>query len=290
MTTKWIKKLLLIVLATIGAGFIGYLFFAPYAYVVRFTSSHSPYSIYSFVYENTSKSTETTNGLKLRQTLEFENKQDVYLHWDIHYDGNISDVTIKVNFTESTIIEKLRILTFRSTLLHPILKRIKGIHGKMLEDRKSFQWTKPKTDQLFECECLCVGLASKIRKKPQLMNQHVDALAHYAQNNTNNSPRLYINDIDFAEQSFSYEFCFPISENGVIHPIPDDYYIKKQAEVSLNSIDFYGNFAATPRFWAKLYDSLKTEEKTIKFPIIEVFLDSPFSGKSDKDWHSKIYF
>ena len=216
--------------------------------------------------------------------------EDTQLHWRVESGNKGSDVQIKIVFNESNLKEKIRILTFRSSLLEKILKRIKKMYKSMSDDFKSFSWTTPLNDKLPEIDCLCIQLDSKIREKPKFMNQNVDLLAYHAQNQSKLPPKLYINDIDFINQMFSYEFCFPIGKSGVFKPIPEEFYIKKQIVSTSHSIDFYGNFAATQRFWAKLYDSLRLENDKIGYPVVEEFLDSPFSGKDDKEWKSKLYF
>ena len=276
----------------IGA-FIGlsiYLFVIPYAYVVKFKSELSPLSIYSFVYQNVTDKEEWQDQLHMTQVLKTPDKQDVKLFWEIEYDGEISEITIKIIFTKNQWQEKLKILVLNASLFDATLTRIKEIYREMNDDIESFGWTTPKNDQLNGSDCLCVDLESTWREKPRLMNEHVDRLAYYAQNVTNRSPRLYIRSINFLDQFFAYSFCFPVDHRLNQNEIPDGYFYKKQPNIGVNSIDFYGNFAATQRFWANLYDSLKLNHKEIKYPVVEEFLDSPFSGKDDKEWHSKLYF
>lgn len=276
----------------IGA-FIGlsmYLFVVPFAYLVKFKSELPPLSIYSFVDQNVTDKEEWQDKLHMTQVLETPDKQDVKLFWEIEYDGEISAVTIKIIFTENQWREKLKILVLNAPLLDSALTRIKEIYKEMKEDMESFGWTIPKNDQLNGSDCLCVDLESTFREKPRLMNEHVDRLAYYAQNVANRSPRLYIRSINFLDQFFAYSFCFPVDHRVHQKEIPDGYFYKKQPNIGTNSIDFYGNFAATQRFWANLYDSLKLNQKEIKYPVVEEFLDSPFSGKDDKEWHSKLYF
>lgn len=267
-----------------------YLFFLPYAYLVKFKSEHSPLSIYSFVHQNVIETEELQDKLHMTQVIETENEQDINLFWEIKYDGEISEIKIKIIFTENQWIEKLKILVLNADLFDSTLTRIKGIYKELNEDIESFDWATPKNGQLNGSDCLCVDLKSTFKEKPRMMNEHVDHLAYYAQNVNNRSPRLYISSINFLEQSFSYSFCFPVSHPLKQKELPEDYFYKKQPSIGANSVDFYGNFASTYRYWAHLYDSLKLDDKEIKYPIVEEFLDSPFSGKDDKEWHSKLYF
>ena len=282
-----IKSIIFIISFSIGLAIFIYLFFIPYAYIINFKTSQSPLSVYSFVHENTLDIYEKEKGIDFTQILKNE---DTQLHWKVESNDKGSNVRIKIVFKKSNLKEKIRILTFRSSLLEKIVKRIKKIYKSMSDDFKSFSWTTPLNDKLPEIDCLCIQIDSKIREKPKLMNQNVDLLAYHAQNQSKLPPKLFINDIDFINQKFSYEFCFPIGKGGVYKPIPEEFYIKKQIVSTSHSIDFYGNFAATQRFWAKLYDSLKLENGKINYPVVEEFLDSPFSGKNDKEWKSKLYF
>ena len=284
------KKIIFLLGSVVLLGLFIYLFYFPYAYQLKFKSELSPYSIYSFIHENTNDIKEETDMFRMTQILKNEKNQDVKLKWEIEYNGEISQIRIKVNFTKEQWKEKLKLLTFGSTLLDITIERIKEMYTRMSADLNSYRWTMPKSDQLSSSDCLCVFLESKIRDKPRLMNQHVDQLAYYAQNIIPQAPRLYIKSINFLEQSFSYEFCFPLADGEKRNTLPTEYYIKNQPSIGENSSRFYGNFAATPRFWANLYDSLKIEQKEIKYPIAEVFLDSPFSGKEDKEWQSILYF
>lgn len=282
-----IKSIISIICFSVGLAIFIYLFFMPYAYVVNFKTSQSPISVYSFVHENSLDICENEKGIYFTQILKNE---DTQLHWRVESGNKGSDVQIKIVFNESNLKEKIRILTFRSSLLEKILKRIKKMYKSMSDDFKSFSWTTPLKNKLSEINCLCIQLDSKIREKPKLMNQNVDLLAYHSQNKLKLPPKLYINDIDFINQKFSYEFCFPIGKSGVYKPLPEEFYIKKQIVSTSHSIDFYGNFAATQRFWAKLYDSLRLENDKISYPVVEEFLDSPFSGIDDKEWKSKLYF
>ena len=282
-----IKSIISIICFSIGLAILIYLFFMPYAYIVNFKTSQSPIYVYSFVHENTLDIYEKEKVIYFTQILKNE---DAQLHWRVKSSNKGSDVRIKIVFNKSNLKEKIRILTFRSSSLKKIVKRIKKIYKSMSDDFKSFSWTTPLNDKLPEIDCLCIQLDSKIREKPKFMNQNVDLLAYHAQNQSKLPPKLYINDIDFINQMFSYEFCFPIGKSGVFKPIPEEFYVKKQIVSTSHSIDFYGNFAATQRFWAKLYDSLRLENDKIGYPVVEEFLDSPFSGKDDKEWKSKLYF
>lgn len=284
------KKIIFLLGSVVLLGLFIYLFYFPYAYQLKFKSELSPYSIYSFIHENTNDIKEETDMFRMTQILKNEKNQDVKLKWEIEYNGEISQIRIKVNFTKEQWKEKLKLLTFGSALSDITIERIKEMNTRMSADLNSYRWTMPKSDQLSSSDCLCVFLESKIRDKPRLMNQHVDQLAYYAQNIVPQAPRLYIKSINFLEQSFSYEFCFPLTDGEKRNTLPTEYYIKTQPSIGRNSSRFYGNFAATPRFWANLYDSLKIEQKEIKYPIAEVFLDSPFSGKEDKEWQSILYF
>ena len=45
-----------------------------------------------------------------------------------------------------------------------------------------------------------------------------------------------------------------------------------------------------PPILAKLYDSLRHENKQIRCPIVEEFIDSPFSGKMIQNGFQKYIF
>ena len=177
-----IKSIISIICFSVGLAIFIYLFFMPYAYVVNFKTSQSPISVYSFVHENTLDIYENEKGIYFTQILKNE---DTQLHWRVESGNKGSDVQIKIVFNESNLKEKIRILTFKSSLLEKILKRIKKIYKSMSDDFKSYSWTTPLNDKLPEIDCLCIQLDSKIREKPKLMNQNVDLLAYHAQNQSN---------------------------------------------------------------------------------------------------------
>ena len=159
-----------------------YLFFLPYAYLVKFKSEHSPLSIYSFVQQNVIETEEWQDKLHMTQVIETENEQDINLFWEIEYDGEISEIKIKIIFTENQWIEKLKILVLNADLFDSTLTRIKDIYKELNEDIESFDWATPKNGQLNGSDCLCVDLKSTFKEKPRMMNEHVDHLAYYAQN------------------------------------------------------------------------------------------------------------
>ncbi|MGB2223124.1 MAG: hypothetical protein ACPH3F_01785 [Flavobacteriaceae bacterium] len=285
-----IKRLFIFLGIAVLTCFSFYMFYLPHAYLIKFKSELTPFSIYGFIHQSMIDEKEEAGTLFITQLLKNENEEYANLLWEIDYDGEISYVRIKVIFTNEQWKEKLKILTFRSNLFDAAFEKIKLMHKEMNDNLKSFRWSSPKHEQISESDCLCVNLESAINEKPRLMNQHVDRLAFFAKNVENKFPRLYINSINFADQRFSYEFCFPINDKEELGTISEEYYVKHQPNIGTKAIDFYGNFAETPQFWAKLYDSLKHENKQIKYPIVEEFIDSPFSGKNDTEWLSKIYF
>jgi effector-binding domain-containing protein len=285
-----IKRLFIFLGIAVLICFSFYMFYLPHAYLIKFKSELSPFSIYGFINESAIDKKEEGGILFITQLLKNESEEYANLFWEIDYDGDISNVRIKVIFTKEQWKEKIKILTFRSSLLDATFEKIKLIYKEMNDNLNSFRWSSPKDEQISESDCLCVNLESAINEKPRLMNQHVDRLAYYAKTIKNKSPRLYINAINFAEQRFSYEFCFPIDDKDKLGSISEEYYVKHQPNIETKAINFYGNFARTPQFWAKLYDSLRHENKQIRYPIVEEFIDSPFSGKNDTEWLSKIYF
>lgn len=290
MITKSIKYIGIGIFFLASVALIVYIFLIPYAYVIKLKTEHAPYAVYGFIQENATDIEDNNGVLYVTEVLENEHGSGVKLLWEISSTGNGSAIKIKVRFTENRQKEKLKILTLSSRRLKNIIERVKQIQRKMHEEVNMQRWVMNEDDRLPPAKCLCVALDSKITKKPMLMNEHVDNLAFYVQNVKNNPPRLYINSIDFLNQSFQYEFCYPLLNNNLNAPFPDPYYIKNQPEIGTNSLDFYGNFAATFRAWAKLHDSLQLEEKQIDYPIAELFLDSPFSVKKETEWHSKIFF
>ncbi len=273
------------------AGLFIYLFFIPYAYVIRLKSDYAPFAVYSFISDHSTQIEEKDGILLVSHVLQNVNDEiPVNLLWKIKSDGDYSNIKINVSFSKNQYLEKLKVLLFRSSLLKNTIERIKAIQKNMQKELSFQHWSFVENDYLPASTCLCTSLSSKMRDKPKLMNAHVDELAFYSQNIANKPPRLYINEIDFLNQSFVYEFCFPLNESGVRQPLPEAYYVKKQPRLGSSSVNYYGNYAATPRAWSNIYDSLRLENKQINFPIAEVFIDSPFSGKEDKDWLCKIYF
>lgn len=142
-------------------------------------------------------------------------------------------------------------------------------------------------DSIESSKCICKRFVSNIDQKASLMNLNIDRLASNLGSGPKIPPILVIDSLNFVADRLDFSLCFPFK--GEI--TKDTEFITRELDLDkLNySAEFTGNYSLSHYNWARLYYKL-FESGKLKYPLIETYLDNPFSLSNDRNWRSIVLF
>lgn len=139
--------------------------------------------------------------------------------------------------------------------------------------------------------CVYINLKSTLKGKATTMMSNVSELNQFVKQNNlelDGNPFLVIHDWNEANDTISFDFCFPIHR---ISAVPEHPKIKFMTVESMDALktDFYGNYGITDITWFNLAEEVKKQGYRRNNKLIEVYFNDPHSGGNELEWKAEIY-
>lgn len=287
---KPLKLILLFFLSLVLLGVTVYLFVVPFSYKINFKTKNAPWFLYH--------SLKRENHIKLLNDKQDEfrftfidNDNKTRLEWKLSVNKDQkTHVTVYVFLQENPWVEKINVILGRSIQVKNTIEKVKNFYRDMLLKDTKYRWEEPQQGSFPESTCLCQKINTKISEKANQMNRNIDALSFYLPKTEKSPPLLYINRLDLKQQTIEFDLCFKVPDDYVFLQQDKTLFVDKKQLINGQKQSFYGNYNESHRSWFNLIARLSKEKQTLRFPLVEVFHDSPFSETNDVNWHSELYF
>ena len=287
---KGIRFYVLMVALLLFTGLMGYLFGVSFAYKISFKTENAPWFVYHSLQKQTDVVLDTTTEDQLRFSTHLSDKK-TRLEWSFTTaPGQPTKAEVYVFPEGQMLSEKLRVIIGQSKKVHEALAMVETFYRAMQSSANKYRWESPEKGELSASRCLCQKVNTTISKKANQMNRNIDALSFHLPKGEKSPPRLYINSIDLAQQTLSFDFCFQVPDDFVFQGEDPFLFVTDKPAVQGQKQTFYGNYNESHRSWFNVIQAVQHQGKTLSFPMVEVFYDSPFSETNDVNWRSELYF
>ena len=255
----------------------------PFSFQYSFKTQQNPYSVLTEM-EGVLNISEQKGVLHFKQTP--LNLSHVEIAWELKPLENGTSIQSQFIYTKNKFLNNLKFWfginddfkTFK-TLNLEVRKKLNNLStlfslGNIAEDTYQIK------------SCICKSFTSKVKEKANLMNKHIDILAKYLPANKKSAPFVRIKSLDFINDVLMFDFCFKIPDNYTPSIIENDIFVSHFNENFSKSKGFIGNYSYTYHNWATFFSN----KTNVVFPMVETYLNNPFSGSDDKKWVSKIFY
>lgn len=102
------------------------------------------------------------------------------------------------------------------------------------------------------------------------------------------TPFIEVTNWNQANDSITYNFCFPIKNKANLPEFPEVRYKRIFEKKALKAI-YNGNYITSDRAWYRLLAYAEKNNIEVEALPIEVFYNNPNYGGNEKDWKAEIY-
>jgi hypothetical protein len=264
------------------------LFFLPYTNKISFKIDIDPISVLYLMGKE--------NYLK-----DLDNKEVIFSEYLVDSQGNNFEYSTKVEDIGNGRSNLRFTLDYGNSRFKRRINNWLGINSdyidfksKIVETRSSiskelskFDLGSIELDSIESSKCICKRFVSRIDQKASLMNLNIDLLASNLRSRPKIAPIVVIDNLDFVTDRLDFSLCFPLMEQ--IDSVEGFIIRELDLENLIYSAEFVGNYSLSHYNWLRLYYNL-FESGKLKYPLIETYLDNPFSLSNDRNWISKVFF
>ncbi|WP_445384003.1 AraC family transcriptional regulator [Robiginitalea sp. IMCC44478] len=291
------KKILIGTLAIAGLALVGYLFIYPYDYIVRFKADTFPGTINQSIklWHDTAgvvnTPVEQEDLYNLQQQVQVGDSVHLY-NWTIEpLTDSTSRVVVKVKDPQHSLMNKMKAPFGESVIEKATLNKLEEFLQGLEEHLSEFRVTIVGEEELKSTYYAYTTIKTTQLRKAAGMMDNIDFLGLSLTNagvELNGTPFVEVTEWNQANDSITFNFCFPIIRSEKLPNHPRIKYKRLFEKKALKAI-YNGNYITSDRAWYALADYAKRNDIPVELNPIEFFFNNPNMGGDALKWRADVY-
>ena len=291
------KKILIGTLAITGLALVGYLFIYPYDYIVRFKADTFPGTINQSIklWHDTAgvvnTPVEQEDLYNLQQQVQVGDSVHLY-NWSIEpLTDSTSRVVVKVKDPQHSLMNKMKAPFGESVIEKATLNKLEEFLQGLEEHLSEFRVTIIGEEELKSTYYAYTTIETTQLRKAAGMMDNIDFLGLSLTNagvELNGTPFVEVTEWNQANDSITFNFCFPIIRSEKLPDHPRIKYKRLFEKKALKAI-YNGNYITSDRAWYALADYAKRNDIPVELNPIEFFYNNPNMGGDALKWRADVY-
>ena len=212
--------------------------------------------------------------------------------WEfIPMNDSVTTVRARVSDPDRKLFNRLTAPFFNTPFKTSVRSNLLDIRTRLDLMLKKFHYEFTGDARFESSPCVYISFNSTVRGKARSMISNVVELNQFVRQNDlqlNGYPFLIVHDWNEVNESFRFDFCFPIKNTEAIPEHPDIRF-KTVEGMDAVKTDFYGNYSITDITWYNLAEEANRLGYRSTQKLIEVYHNDPHSGGNELEWKAEIY-
>ena len=290
------KKAILVILGLFLMVAVWYLFIKQSDYIVNFEAKTTPGTVIQSLeaWNGSLKNAEIINRDSLKsitQQLRFGDSLNNYF-WELTaVNDSITQVSVGIKDPEHSLANKLGVIFKNTEFEKRSTATVKNFYLFLKDHLKQIKITIDGRAEIPAKYCAYVSLKSVQIEKAKGMMKNYGFLSSVLSENQvelNGTPFVEITEWNTANDSISYNFCFPIKRSEKLLNNPEVRYKKIFAKPALKAT-YNGNYITSDRAWYALLAYAKSHDIPVTKKPIEIFYNNPNMGGNVLKWKAEIF-
>ncbi|WP_445381133.1 AraC family transcriptional regulator [Robiginitalea sp. IMCC43444] len=291
------KKILIGTLAITGLALVSYLFIYPYDYIVRFKADTFPGTINQSIklWHDTAgvmnTEVEQEDLYNLQQQVQVGDSVHIY-NWSIEpLTDSTSTVVVKVKDPEHSLMNKIKAPFGASVIEKATVDKLEEFLEGLEQHLSEFRVTIVGEEELKSTYYAYTTISTTQLRKAAGMMDNIDFLGLALTNagvELNGTPFVEVTEWNQANDSITFNFCFPIIRSEKLPNHPRIKYKRLFEKKALKAI-YNGNYITSDRAWYALSDYAERNDISVELNPIEFFYNNPNMGGDALKWRADVY-
>ncbi len=290
------KKFFYVLAFILFGAVLWYFFIKPHDYQVSMKAKTLPGTINQSIkyWSNTMDNSELIEQdglLRLQQKLQFGDSTHIYSWKIIPESDSSSTIKIYAKDADNSFKNKLSIPFTDTDFEKRTRKSLLEFLTHLKTHISDFKVQIIGEEEFKPTFCACTSQStSQVEKAAGMMKDYPLLDGILAMNNValKGRPILEIKEWDWAKDSITFNFCYPIEKSDQLPQHKEITYRKISGKNALKAV-YNGNYITSDRAWYALIDYAKKNDIALTGLPIEVFHSNPNMGGDELEWKTEIY-